>query len=100
MIVDSNQFADNLINEVITRLLIRVLSQGSVAVTFDLWFYQLIGVKDAELQLRAGLKEAEGRGLLIDSNSIQITGNRGHYDVTVRSQIRSDLIGCFQGLSK
>uniref|UniRef100_A0A8D3AZ91 Enteropeptidase n=1 Tax=Scophthalmus maximus TaxID=52904 RepID=A0A8D3AZ91_SCOMX len=48
-------------------------SQGSVAVTFDLWFYQLIGVKDAELQLRAGLKEAEGRGLLIDSNSIQIT---------------------------
>uniref|UniRef100_A0A8D3DHP2 Transmembrane serine protease 15 n=1 Tax=Scophthalmus maximus TaxID=52904 RepID=A0A8D3DHP2_SCOMX len=50
LIVDSNQFADNLINEVITRLLIRVLSQGSVAVTFDLWFYQLIGVKDAELQ--------------------------------------------------
>uniref|UniRef100_A0A8D3BPS9 Enteropeptidase n=1 Tax=Scophthalmus maximus TaxID=52904 RepID=A0A8D3BPS9_SCOMX len=96
LIVDSNQFADNLINEVITRLLIRVLSQGSVAVTFDLWFYQLIGVKDAELQLRAGLKEAEGRGLLIDSNSIQITGNRGHYDITVRSQIRSDLIGCFQ----
>uniref|UniRef100_A0A8D3CL81 Enteropeptidase n=1 Tax=Scophthalmus maximus TaxID=52904 RepID=A0A8D3CL81_SCOMX len=74
---------------VITRLLIRVLSQGSVAVTFDLWFYQLIGVKDAELQLRAGLKEAEGRGLLIDSNSIQITGNRGHYDITVRKTNRS-----------
>lgn len=56
-----------------------VLSRGSVAVTFDLWFTQLIDVKEAQQQLWAGLQEAEGRGLVIKRNSIQITGD------TVRS---------------
>ncbi|XP_028278335.1 enteropeptidase [Parambassis ranga] len=51
---------------------VQYFSQGSVAVTFDLWFNQLISVKEAEQQLWAGLQEANGRGLLIDKNSIQI----------------------------
>uniref|UniRef100_A0A4W6E4L3 Transmembrane serine protease 15 n=1 Tax=Lates calcarifer TaxID=8187 RepID=A0A4W6E4L3_LATCA len=46
---------------------------GSVAVTFDLWFNQLIEAKEAEQQLGAGLQEAEGGGLVIDRNSIRIT---------------------------
>lgn len=54
--------------------MICVFSRGSVAVTFDLWFDQLIGVKEVEQQLGAGLQEAEGRGLVIDRNSIWITG--------------------------
>ena len=56
-----------------------VLSQGSVDVTFDLWFTQPIDVKEAEQQLWIGLQEAEGRGLVIDRNGTQITGD------TVRS---------------
>lgn len=60
--------------------MICVLSQGSVVVTSDLWFNQLINVKEAEQQLKAGLQEAEATGLVIDTNSIQITGD------TVRSQ--------------
>ncbi|KAK5858081.1 hypothetical protein PBY51_002252 [Eleginops maclovinus] len=48
-------------------------SQGSVAVTFDLWFNQLIDLKEVEQQLGAGLQEAGGTGLVIDRNSIQIT---------------------------
>ncbi|GLD65571.1 enteropeptidase isoform X1, partial [Lates japonicus] len=48
-------------------------SQGSIAVTFDLWFNQLIKAKEAEQQLGAGLQEAEGGGLVIDRNSIRIT---------------------------
>ncbi|XP_078028860.1 enteropeptidase isoform X14 [Epinephelus lanceolatus] len=48
-------------------------SQGSVVVTSDLWFNQLIDVKEAEQQLRAGLQAAEGTGLVIDRNSIRIT---------------------------
>uniref|UniRef100_A0A4W6E6S6 Transmembrane serine protease 15 n=1 Tax=Lates calcarifer TaxID=8187 RepID=A0A4W6E6S6_LATCA len=65
-------------------LLICVFSQGSVAVTFDLWFNQLIEAKEAEQQLGAGLQEAEGGGLVIDRNSIRITGER---EVTVRLNI-------------
>ncbi|XP_061596462.1 enteropeptidase [Cololabis saira] len=48
-------------------------SPGSVAVTFDLWFNQPIGSKDAEKQLGEGLKQVDGRGLVIDINSIKIT---------------------------
>ncbi|XP_049447903.1 enteropeptidase [Epinephelus fuscoguttatus] len=48
-------------------------SRGSVVVTSDLWFNQLIDVKEVEQQLRAGLQEAEGTGLVIDRNSIRIT---------------------------
>lgn len=59
--------------------MICVLSRGSVVVTFDLWFNQLIDEKEAEQQLEAGLHEAEATGLVIDTNSIQITGD------TVRS---------------
>ncbi|XP_034406266.1 enteropeptidase [Cyclopterus lumpus] len=47
-------------------------SQGSVVVNFDLWFNQLIDVKEAEQQLGAGLQEAAAGGLVIDRNSIQI----------------------------
>lgn len=50
-------------------------SQGSVVVTFDIWFDQLIEAKEAEQQLEAGLQEAEGGGLVIDRNSIHITEN-------------------------
>ncbi|KAM7373803.1 hypothetical protein PAMP_006506 [Pampus punctatissimus] len=46
-------------------------SQGSVVVTFDLQFNQLIDTKEAELQLGAGLQD--GRGLVIDRNSIKVT---------------------------
>ncbi|KAI3374082.1 hypothetical protein L3Q82_022648 [Scortum barcoo] len=48
-------------------------SQGSVVVTFDLWYNQLINVKEAEQQLGAGLQEVGPTGLVIDRNSIQIT---------------------------
>lgn len=52
-----------------------VFSRGSVVVTFDLWFNQLINVKEAEQQLGAGLQETGATGLVIDRNSIQITGD-------------------------
>ncbi|XP_035846915.1 enteropeptidase [Sander lucioperca] len=48
-------------------------SQGSVVVTFDLWFSQLIDVQEVERQLWAGLQEAGNTGLVIDKNSIHIT---------------------------
>ncbi|XP_008303174.1 enteropeptidase, partial [Stegastes partitus] len=48
-------------------------SQGSVVVTFDLWFDQLVEAQEAEQQLEAGLQDAEGGGLVIDRNSIHIT---------------------------
>uniref|UniRef100_A0A3Q3IQH3 Transmembrane serine protease 15 n=1 Tax=Monopterus albus TaxID=43700 RepID=A0A3Q3IQH3_MONAL len=48
-------------------------SRGSVVVTFDLWFNQLISVAAVEQWLRAGLQEVEGGGLVIDKNSVQIT---------------------------
>uniref|UniRef100_A0A3B5A6W0 Transmembrane serine protease 15 n=1 Tax=Stegastes partitus TaxID=144197 RepID=A0A3B5A6W0_9TELE len=50
-------------------------SQGSVVVTFDLWFDQLVEAQEAEQQLEAGLQDAEGGGLVIDRNSIHITGD-------------------------
>ena len=60
------------------------LSQDSVVVTFDLRFNQVIDRKEAELQLRAGLQDS--RRLVIDRNSIKITGEvTGH---TVRSEVR------------
>lgn len=49
-----------------------VFSQGSVMVTFELWFNQLIGVKKVEQQLQKALQDS--RGLVVDRNSIQITG--------------------------
>ncbi|XP_038564152.1 enteropeptidase isoform X1 [Micropterus salmoides] len=48
-------------------------SRGSVAVTFDLWFNQMIDVKEAEQQLAAGLQEVGSTGLVIDRSRIQIT---------------------------
>ncbi|XP_040907254.1 enteropeptidase [Toxotes jaculatrix] len=48
-------------------------SRGSVAVTFDLCFNQLIDAKEAEHQLGAGLQDTERGGLVIDRNSIHIT---------------------------
>uniref|UniRef100_A0A8C2X0G8 Transmembrane serine protease 15 n=1 Tax=Cyclopterus lumpus TaxID=8103 RepID=A0A8C2X0G8_CYCLU len=69
-------------------------SQGSVVVNFDLWFNQLIDVKEAEQQLGAGLQEAAAGGLVIDRNSIQIKDDCEVTGVTVRShtfnQIRSN----------
>ncbi|KAM6907738.1 enteropeptidase [Xenentodon cancila] len=46
---------------------------GSVVVTFDLWFNQLIGLKEAEQLLGEGLQQADDRGLVIDTDSIKIT---------------------------
>lgn len=51
-----------------------ILSNGSVIVTFDLWFNRLVDVKEVEQELGAGLQEVGDRGLVIDRNSIQITG--------------------------
>ncbi|XP_028450431.1 enteropeptidase [Perca flavescens] len=48
-------------------------SQGSVVVTFDIWFSQLIEVQEVEHQLWAGLQVAGNTGLVIDRNSIHIT---------------------------
>ncbi|XP_076607124.1 enteropeptidase [Chaetodon auriga] len=48
-------------------------SQGSVVVNFDLWFNQLMNVKEAQQQLKAGLQKVVATGLEIDTNSIQIT---------------------------
>lgn len=52
-----------------------VYSNGSVVVTFDLKFNQLISTEEAEQQLEAGLQEAEATGFVIDKKSIQITGD-------------------------
>lgn len=46
-----------------------------MVVTFDLFFSQLTDVKQAEKQLEAGLLEAGTTGLVIDTNSIQVTGD-------------------------
>uniref|UniRef100_A0A3Q1IFD7 Transmembrane serine protease 15 n=1 Tax=Anabas testudineus TaxID=64144 RepID=A0A3Q1IFD7_ANATE len=48
-------------------------SQGSVAVTFDLWFNHLIAAVEVEQQLAAGLEEVQGGGWVIDISSIQVT---------------------------
>ncbi|XP_034746786.1 enteropeptidase-like [Etheostoma cragini] len=48
-------------------------SRGSVGVTFNLWFSQVIGVQEAETHLGAGLLEVGNKGLLINRNSIHIT---------------------------
>nr|XP_046266540.1 enteropeptidase [Scatophagus argus] len=48
-------------------------SQGSVVVTFDLWFSQLSSVKEVEQQLVEGLQEVGDTGLVVDVKSIQIT---------------------------
>ncbi|XP_068186952.1 enteropeptidase isoform X2 [Antennarius striatus] len=56
--------------------------QGSVEVTFDLWFEQMISVKEVEQNLEAGLQEVGSTGLVIDGSSIQITEKQ---DVTTAS---------------
>uniref|UniRef100_UPI0037E86DE2 enteropeptidase n=1 Tax=Semicossyphus pulcher TaxID=241346 RepID=UPI0037E86DE2 len=48
-------------------------SQGSVVVSFDLWFKQLVDVEEVEQQLRKGLQESGATGLVTDRNSIKIT---------------------------
>ncbi|MED6278221.1 hypothetical protein CHARACLAT_021446 [Characodon lateralis] len=53
---------------------VQYFSPGSVVVTFDLWFTQLIDMKEVEQQLKAGLQITGGGALVIDINSIQITG--------------------------
>ncbi|XP_077360528.1 enteropeptidase [Festucalex cinctus] len=45
-------------------------SQGSVLVTFDLWFTQRVDRQEAEQQMKAGLEES--RGLVVDRDSIHI----------------------------
>ncbi|KAM9332726.1 enteropeptidase [Pholidichthys leucotaenia] len=49
------------------------VEQMSVVVTFDLWFSQVVDVKEAAQQLGAGLQEVDSRGLIIDRNSLVIT---------------------------
>ncbi|XP_069030943.1 enteropeptidase-like [Embiotoca jacksoni] len=61
---------------------VQYFRHGSVAVSFDLWFHQLVDVKEVEQQLWAGIQEAPGRGLMIDRKSLQIGGE---CEVTVRS---------------
>ncbi|XP_034034105.1 enteropeptidase-like [Thalassophryne amazonica] len=53
-------------------------SQGSVVVTFDLWFYLLVTVKQVKQELEAGLQQIDTGGLIIDRSSIQITGHFTH----------------------
>ncbi|XP_056140347.1 enteropeptidase [Lampris incognitus] len=48
-------------------------SEGSVVVTFDLWFNQPMVVQETEQELRAGLQSTGGGALLIDITSIHIT---------------------------
>lgn len=69
----------------LTDWLMCVLSQGSVVVNSDLWFNQLVEVKEAETQLKVGLRKAGDRILMIDTDSIHITGD------TTRSQIMVSL---------
>ncbi|XP_043996530.1 enteropeptidase [Gambusia affinis] len=52
---------------------VRDFSPGSVVVTFDLRFNQLINTEEVEQQLREGLQVAGSGALVIDTNSIQIT---------------------------
>ncbi|XP_030010157.1 enteropeptidase [Sphaeramia orbicularis] len=47
-------------------------SPGSVVVTFDLWLSQMVDVEETKQQLKTGLQQVDGGGLVIDSNSIQI----------------------------
>lgn len=42
--------------------------------TFDLEFSQLINLNDVKQQLGVGLQQVEGGALVIDADSIQITG--------------------------
>ncbi|XP_077597229.1 enteropeptidase [Stigmatopora nigra] len=44
--------------------------QGSVLVTFDLWFTQLVDNQEVERELKAGLEQ--GGGLVVDRDSIHI----------------------------
>ncbi|CAN9501226.1 unnamed protein product [Ophioblennius macclurei] len=52
---------------------VRDFRKGSVAVTLNLWFGQVVDEREAELQLGAGLQEVGGSGLVVDGSSIQIT---------------------------
>ncbi|XP_070773322.1 enteropeptidase [Enoplosus armatus] len=67
----SKAFGHNELRHLFKSCQVLDFSQGSVVVTFDLWFDQLIDVKEAEQQLGAGL-QAGATGLVIDRNSIQI----------------------------
>ncbi|XP_041863730.1 enteropeptidase [Melanotaenia boesemani] len=58
---------------------VQYFSPGSVVVTFDLWFNQLIDMKEAEQQLGAGLQKAESRGLVINPSSIHISRESDQY---------------------
>ncbi|XP_047463409.1 enteropeptidase [Mugil cephalus] len=69
----SDAFSLSQLRSIFKKCQVQHFSPGSVLVTLDLWFDQLIDVKEAEQQLRAGLQEAEGRGLVIDLNRIWIT---------------------------
>ncbi|XP_057677552.1 enteropeptidase [Corythoichthys intestinalis] len=53
-------------------------AQGSVLVTFDLWFTQMVDSQEAEQEMKAGLEESGG--LVIDRDSIHITEK--HEEVT------------------
>lgn len=50
-----------------------------MVVTFDLWFSQMVDVEETKQQLKTGLQQVDGGGLVIDKNSIQIIGEvKGH----------------------
>ncbi|XP_068600107.1 enteropeptidase [Brachionichthys hirsutus] len=69
----SEAFSHSDVNDLFKSCRVLSFSQGSVAVTFDLWFEPMINVKEAEQNLEAGLSEVGSTGLVIDVNSIQIT---------------------------
>lgn len=56
------------------QLVICVCRPGSIVATFDLEFSQLINLNDVKQQLGVGLQQVEGGALVIDADSIQITG--------------------------
>ncbi|XP_041656959.1 enteropeptidase [Cheilinus undulatus] len=69
----SDAFGLSELSDDFTSCHVLYFSRGSVAVTFDLWFNQLIDPKEAEQKLGAGLLELGTTGLVIDRNSIKIT---------------------------
>ncbi|XP_054610517.1 enteropeptidase isoform X2 [Dunckerocampus dactyliophorus] len=64
-------FARSHLSKHFTSCEILRFTQGSILVTFDLWFSQPVDRHEAEQQMRAGLEDS--RGLVVDKDSIHIT---------------------------
>ncbi|XP_061607433.1 enteropeptidase isoform X2 [Phyllopteryx taeniolatus] len=58
-------------------------AQGSVLVTFDLWFTQPVDSREAERQMKAGLEESGG--LVVDRDSLRVTEK--HQEATTTTNL-------------